>query len=132
MANQLHSILHPATYQDHRDQQQFFTTQDGRIAYTDNGKGPAIVLLHGVPASSWMYRKMMIPDLQKSLRVVTVDMLGYGSSDKPKGDGAPCAAARQAERVDALMTHPGIDQYSVLMHDMGRACCLESVAPARR
>jgi len=77
------SYIAPEDYASHRSQQRFFTTNAGRIAYTDHGKGPVLVMIHGVPSSSWMYRKMIAP-LQESHRVITVDLLGYGSSDKPQ------------------------------------------------
>ena len=63
------SYTAPADYAAHRVQQQFFATPAGRIAYTDHGaaNGKTLVLLHGVPTSSWMYRKV-IPDLQHYMR----------------------------------------------------------------
>jgi len=108
----------PATYQEHREQQQFFATKDGQIAYTDHGNksAPVIVLLHGVPTSSWMFRKV-IPGLQQSLRVITVDHMGYGSSDKPGGN--VYTTEQQANRVLSLLAHLDIAQYGILMHDMG-------------
>jgi len=113
----------PADYDAHRQQQRSFSTTDGSIAYTDHGgrdgdESDVIVLLHGVPTSSWMYRKL-IPHLQKHMRVVSVDLLGYGSSDKPKTPEGVYAPDKQAARVSALLAHLQIDQYSVLMHDMG-------------
>ena len=107
----------PATYADHRAQQQTFEIDGKKIAYTDHGSGPTIVLLHGVPTSSWMFRKV-IPGLQNELRVISVDLLGYGSSDKPD-EGPAYADAAQAARVNALLTHLGVEQYALLMHDMG-------------
>ena len=73
----------PLAYQQHRSQQKYFQSEDGSIAYTDHGEGDVLVLLHGVPTSSWMYRKI-IPDLQQDFRVISVDLLGYGSSEKQK------------------------------------------------
>lgn len=107
----------PSTYQDHRDQQRQFQSSTGNIAFTDNGSGPVLVLLHGVPTSSWMYRKI-IPDLQKSMRVISVDHLGFGSSDKPNSDTG-YTPADHANRVQELLTSLDITQYSILMHDMG-------------
>jgi haloalkane dehalogenase len=56
---------------------------EGRIHYIDVGKGPTVVLLHGCPAWSYMWRNV-IPTLSKSARVLAVDMLGMGRSDKPE------------------------------------------------
>ena len=85
----------PEIYADHRAQQQLFSSATGRIAYTDHGDGPALVLLHGVPTSSWMYRKV-IPDLQQHFRTISIDLLGYGSSDKPEDDESVYSAQQQA------------------------------------
>lgn len=111
------TYIAPASYQDHRDQQQSFKTSSGQIAYTDHGEGPVLVLLHGVPTSSWMYRKL-IPELQKEMRVISVDHLGFGSSDKPDIETG-YAPRDHAGRVDELLTALNISEYSLLMHDMG-------------
>ena len=108
----------PEIYADHRAQQQLFSSTTGRIAYTDHGDGPALVLLHGVPTSSWMYRKV-IPDLQQHFRTISVDLLGYGSSDKPDDDERVYTAQKQAERVQELLASLNINNYSIMMHDMG-------------
>ncbi|MEO1475355.1 MAG: alpha/beta hydrolase [Pseudomonadota bacterium] len=107
----------PETYADHRAQQQTFVVDGLSLAYTDHGEGPAIVLLHGVPTSSWMYRKV-IPGLQTNFRVISVDLIGFGSSDKPEGEAA-YGEALQAERVRLLLGELGVDQYALLLHDMG-------------
>ena len=108
----------PDNYAEHRNQQQLLATPDGNIAFTDHGSGPAIVLLHGVPTSSWMYRKV-IPQLQDDMRVITVDFLGYGSSDKPEDSGETYSAAEQARRVQAVLDHVQVEDHALLMHDMG-------------
>jgi len=108
----------PETYADHRAQQQTLRVDGGTIAYTDHGTGPAIVLLHGVPTSSWMYRKL-IPLLQADMRVITVDFLGYGSSDKPDGGADLYGEAAQARRVQQVLQHLSVRDHAVLMHDMG-------------
>ena len=107
----------PTAYQDHRDQQQIFSSNSGDIAFTDHGTGPALVLLHGVPTSSWMYRKI-IPQLQDSMRVISIDHLGFGSSAKPDQDTG-YAALDHAARTHELLTSLGIREYSLMMHDMG-------------
>lgn len=108
----------PAIYQDHRNQQRSFLTSDGQtMAYSDHGKGKVLVMLHGVPTSSWMYRKM-IPELQQNLRVITIDQLGFGSSDKPDLETG-YSPADHARRVRDLLASLDIPEYSLLVHDMG-------------
>lgn len=125
------SYVAPTDYKHHRAQQQLFDTGNGKIAFTDHGpnaaNAPTIVLLHGVPTSSWMYRKV-VPSLQQNMRVITVDHLGYGSSEKPNRDDADYSPAAQARRVEALLASRGVSHYSVLMHDMGGLVAWEMLA----
>ena len=108
----------PQSYDEHRAQQQIFVSTTGDIAYTDHGDGKVLLLLHGVPTSSWLYRKI-IPQLQQDFRVVSVDLLGYGSSAKPEDDGSNYGAVAQAQRVSALLNFLSIREYAIMMHDMG-------------
>ncbi len=60
-----------------------YIEQDGlRLHYLDEGAGDPILLLHGEPTWSFLYRKM-IPPLVRSARVVAPDYFGFGRSDKP-------------------------------------------------
>lgn len=77
--------------------------QDGEaihIAYSrrgGSGGGNAVVLLHGVPSSSWRYR-YVLEDLQDDdLVVIAPDLLGYGSSSKPQTPVARELAARRPD-----------------------------------
>lgn len=108
----------PVDYSAHRDQQQSFETTTGTLAYTDHGEGPALVLLHGVPTSSWMYRKL-IPRLQDDMRVITIDHLGFGSSDKPDAEPPVYSPQAHAGRARELLASLDITEYAILMHDMG-------------
>lgn len=52
-----------------------------RVHYVDEGRGQTILCLHGEPTWSYLYRKM-IPLLSKKHRVVAMDFIGFGKSDK--------------------------------------------------
>jgi haloalkane dehalogenase len=56
-----------------------------RIAYIDEGPrdAPAVLLMHGEPTWSFLYRKMIPVLLQAGLRVIAPDLVGFGRSDKP-------------------------------------------------
>ena len=57
--------------------------QDGlRMHYLDEGDGPAVLLLHGEPTWSYLYRTI-IPELTPSARAIAPDYFGFGRSDKP-------------------------------------------------
>jgi len=53
-----------------------------RMAYVEHGTGDPILLLHGEPAWSYLYRRM-IPTLAGRFRVIAPDLIGFGRSDKP-------------------------------------------------
>ncbi len=55
-----------------------------RMHYLDEGKGDPVLLLHGEPTWSYLYRRM-IPQLSSRFRVIAPDYLGFGRSDKPQG-----------------------------------------------
>jgi haloalkane dehalogenase len=60
-----------------------YLDQDGlRMHYLDEGDGPAVLLLHGEPTWSYLYRKI-IPELTAGARAIAPDYLGFGRSDKP-------------------------------------------------
>ncbi len=90
----------------------------GEMAYVDVGDGPAVVLLHGFPTSSFLWRREAWL-LAQRMRVVAPDLLGYGESDKPvDGDLSEPAQARYvAELLEGL----GIDRAAVVGHDIGGA-----------
>ena len=55
---------------------------EARIHYVDEGKGEVVLCLHGEPTWSYLYRKM-IPRFTPDYRVLAMDFLGFGRSDKP-------------------------------------------------
>jgi haloalkane dehalogenase len=55
-----------------------------RMHYIDEGQGDPILCLHGEPSWCYLYRKM-VPMLAKHGRVIAVDLIGFGRSDKPVG-----------------------------------------------
>ena len=60
-----------------------YVEQDGlRMHYLDEGSGAPVLLLHGEPTWSYLYRKI-IPELSPSARAIAPDYFGFGRSDKP-------------------------------------------------
>jgi haloalkane dehalogenase len=55
-----------------------------RMHYIEEGSGDPILCIHGEPSWSYLYRKM-VPPLSKHGRVIAVDLIGFGRSDKPIG-----------------------------------------------
>ncbi len=121
----------PTKYEDHVASLKHFPTSAGQMAYADQGEGEVVVLMHGVPTSSWVYRKVA-PQLAKNFRVISPDFIGFGSSAKPDDDGKLYAPAEQAKRVRALMKSLNIQRYSLAMHDMGGLVAWEMLRQDRK
>lgn len=90
----------------------------GELAYVDEGEGRPVLLLHGFPTSSHLWRAF-IPSLASRMRVVAPDLLGHGDSDKPLG--APLNIPAQAGYVKELLAHLEIGEYAIVGHDIGGA-----------
>lgn len=108
----------PQTYQQFRASQKSFSTSDGTIRYIDEGSGEVLLLLHGVPASSWLYRKMIPIIVNAGFRVIAPDMLGYGNSDNPDGYEL-YNPVNHAKRLLQLMDGLNIREWTHVMHDGG-------------
>jgi len=108
----------PWDYSEFRNNQQFFSSNDGTLAYTDKGKGDVIVLLHGVPSSSWLYREMIDGLVNSGYRVIIPDMLGFGNSDNPDGYDV-YSNKNHASRLLALMNALQIENWTQVVHDAG-------------
>jgi haloalkane dehalogenase len=59
---------------------------DGHVHYVDEGSGPAVLLLHGNPTWSYIYRDV-IRQLRGQCRLVAIDLPGFGMSKAPSGYG---------------------------------------------
>lgn len=88
----------------------------GDMAYADEGDGPPVLLLHGLPTSSHLWRDL-VPMLSIRFRAIAPDLLGYGASDKPAD--APLGIEAQARYVRELLTYLGVDRFAVVGHDIG-------------
>jgi haloalkane dehalogenase len=58
-----------------------------RMHYVDEGVGPPVLLLHGEPSWSYLYRKLIPPLAAAGLRAIAPDLIGFGRSDKPAARG---------------------------------------------
>jgi len=98
-----------------------YATIDGqRIFYRAAGPAdaPPIVLLHGFPTSSFMFRDL-IPLLARNHRVIAPDHLGFGFSDAPSADEFDYTFDALADLTEGLLTHLGIVRYAIYVQDYG-------------
>ena len=107
-----------------------FANIDGvRVRYTDQGHGPVVVLLHGF-ASSLETWSGVVPHLVDAHRVITLDLKGFGWSDRPEGDYSPQA---EAKLVFGLLDHLGVGATAVVAHSWGASVALAmSLAQPKR
>lgn len=97
------------------------TTIDGiEIFYRAAGPvdAPAIVLLHGFPTSSQMYREL-IPRLADKYRVIAPDFPGFGQSAAPSPDQYKYSFEGAANLVDKLLVSLEVDRYALYLMDYG-------------
>lgn len=99
-----------------------FANIDGKqIAYIEAGSGDPIVLLHGNPTSSFLWRNV-IPELEASGRVIAPDLIGQGDSEKlPASEGPERYSFEIAYRyLDGLLRHLDADSnVTLVIHDWG-------------
>ncbi len=79
---------------------------------------PAVVLLHGFPSSSNMFRNL-IPALADRYRVIAPDYPGFGHSDMPDRASFRYSFAHFADITDTLLTRLGVSRYALYVMDYG-------------
>jgi pimeloyl-ACP methyl ester carboxylesterase len=79
---------------------------------------PTIVLLHGYPSSSHMFREL-IPRLAGKYHVIAADMPGFGYSDAPWNDEFPYNFEHLAEVMDKFLDAICVPKYSIYVQDYG-------------
>jgi haloalkane dehalogenase len=94
------------------------TVQSGdlSIQYRELGSGPAVLLLHGWPTSSYLWRDVM-PRIAERNRVIAPDLPGFGASSKPLE--ASYDFPFYEEAIDGFLSELGIDRVSLAVHDLG-------------
>ena len=101
--------------------QQFAKVNGKRIAYLEAGAGDPIVLLHGNPTSSFLWRNI-IPELEGCGRVIAPDLIGQGDSEKlPASEGPGRYSFEVAfDYLDGLLRELDANQsITLVIHDWG-------------
>lgn len=91
-----------------------------RVHYLDSGPadGDAVLMLHGQPSWSYLYRKMIRVFDAAGLRSVAVDFVGFGRSDKP-ADRSDYTYARHVDWTRAVVDELGLRDVTLFCHDWG-------------
>lgn len=103
----------------------FVTLSSGhRVRVLERGAGPVVVLLHGWGASVYTFRRTMPALAAAGHRVVVLESLGHGLSDKPR-DRAFYTLPRLAESAVEALGAIGVETFAVAGHSMGGGVALE-------
>jgi haloalkane dehalogenase len=86
------------------------------LHYTEAGQGDPILLLHGFPTSSHLYRNIL-PVLASTHRAIAIDLPGYGLSDKPLDTKYDYNF--YADTLNGFLDALGIEQTNLVVHDLG-------------
>ena len=108
-------------------------TSDGlRMAYLDegpaDGTAPVVLLLHGEPSWSYLYRHMVPPLVEAGLRVLAPDLIGFGRSDKPDADGDYTYARHLEWLRSVLFDRLDLHDVTLVCQDWGGLLGLRLVA----
>jgi pimeloyl-ACP methyl ester carboxylesterase len=98
-----------------------YATVDGqRLFYQEAGPlgAPTLVLLHGFPTSSFMFRNL-IPQLADDYHVIAPDHLGFGFSDAPAAVDFDYTFDALADLTERLLDQLGVDRYAIYVQDYG-------------
>jgi haloalkane dehalogenase len=90
--------------------------EGARVHYVDEGQGPTVLFVHGLPTWSFLYRHL-VRGLRDRWRCVVPDMLGFGLSDKPAN--VSYRPEDQARRLGQVIDALGLDGFTLVVHDFG-------------
>ena len=91
-----------------------------RYHYLDEGSGPVLLMVHGNPTWSFYWRNLILA-LRDRYRVVAVDHIGCGLSDKPPASEYPYRLARRVADLGELIEKLELRQITLVAHDWGGA-----------
>jgi haloalkane dehalogenase len=94
----------------------FFLTPAGNMHYVDEGSGEPVVFVHGNPAWSFEFRKL-IKDFSMTNRCIAPDLIGFGLSDKPAGWSY--LPEEQAKNLDLFLESLPLKNITLVVGDWG-------------
>lgn len=94
----------------------YINLEMGKMHYVDEGRGEPIVMVHGNPTWSYLYRHL-IKDLSSGFRCIAMDHIGFGLSDKP-ADWI-YSPEEQGKNVTALIESLNLEEITLVVQDWG-------------
>jgi haloalkane dehalogenase len=93
----------------------FVEVRGSKLHYVEAGSGDPILLLHGNPTSSYLWRNV-IPELSGLGRCIAPDLIGFGKSDKPD---IPYRVFDHADYIADFIRTLGLERLTLVLHDWG-------------
>jgi haloalkane dehalogenase len=95
----------------------YLEIDDARVHYIDEGRGEVVLCLHGEPSWSYLYRKM-VPLFLPNRRVLAMDFLGFGRSDKP-ANREDYSFALHHDTLTGFIEALDLQHINLIVHDWG-------------
>ena len=89
-----------------------------RLAHVDVGEGPPVLMVHGSPTWSFIWRKVIPPLVDAGYRCIAPDHAGYGRSDKPL-DAGWYSLERHVELTGSILEELDLRDVTMVVHDWG-------------
>lgn len=101
-----------------------------RMGYVDEGPrdGPPVIMIHGNPTWSYMWRKLIPVLTENGYRAIAIDLIGMGRSDKPSQMSDYSVAKHEAWVAEALFDKLGLSDAHFILHDWGGIIGLRVIA----
>lgn len=117
--------------QDWKESGNLISINDYNIFVCDTGveEKETIILIHGFPTSSWDWKDIWAL-LEKDYRLIAVDMLGFGFSDKPNPH--KYSISEQADIIEKIISDKKLISYHILAHDYGDTVTQEILSRKNR
>ncbi|MBE1284024.1 MAG: alpha/beta fold hydrolase [Rhodobacteraceae bacterium] len=93
--------------------------QNTRIAHGTHGDGEPVVLIHGTPSSSYIWRNVLPELVHAGYKVHVFDLLGYGLSERPWDPDIDTSVTGQVPILEGLLELWGLNDLHVIAHDIG-------------
>ncbi len=100
-----------------------FDSSHGQVAYDHFGSGKPLLMIHGTPFSSFVWRGFVQP-LAEHYQVTLYDLVGYGQSEQR--DGQDVSLGSQSRVLAELLDHLRLERPTVIAHDFGGATTLRT------
>ncbi len=112
--------------QAHQEAGRFFIVDGVKSFVRDTGQGEAVVCMHGVPSSSFLYRKILPALAESGFRGISFDLPGLGLSDRPDDfDYSWTGLGKWSVKATEAL---GLDKFHLVIHDVGGPVGLEMLA----